>query len=204
MPTRTPQHSVTISEESSQPRRSTRPRPDIASCWPGARRSGQVTSAGIEGTGSHRAGLCRHLHDAGISVIEVNRINRQHRRRRGKSDPADAEAAARAVLAGDATAIPKHTLGNVEASRHRPAVGPCRRPLEHVAIRRSVTACRRLRAPSDLPRRPALRPPRRVGERSRSAGKRSPSSRHLFGPSTRIAGSCGSSSSSSSSITRRW
>lgn len=82
-----------------------------------ARRKGHVTSAGIEGTGSYGAGLCRHLRDAGITVIEVNRINRQHRRRRGKSDPADAEAAARAVLAGDATAIPKHTLGNVEAVR---------------------------------------------------------------------------------------
>jgi transposase len=39
--------------------------------------------------------------------LEVNRPDRQARRRRGKSDPVDAEAAARAVLAGQATAIPK-------------------------------------------------------------------------------------------------
>jgi transposase len=71
----------------------------------------------VEGCGAYGAGLTRHLRDAGITVIEVNRPNRQHRRRRGKSDPADAEAAARAVLAGDATAIPKDTTGKVEVVR---------------------------------------------------------------------------------------
>jgi transposase len=40
-------------------------------------------------------------------VWEVNRPDRSARRRRGKSDPVDAEAAARAVLAGQVTAIPK-------------------------------------------------------------------------------------------------
>ena len=82
-----------------------------------ARRKGRITAAGIEGTGSYGAGLCRHLRTADVEVIEVNRINRQHRRQRGKSDPADAEAAARAVLSGDATAIPKRALGDVEAVR---------------------------------------------------------------------------------------
>jgi transposase len=53
----------------------------------------------------------------GVKVVEVNRPNRQARRRRGKSDPADAEAAARAVLAGDAVGIPKATTGSVEAIR---------------------------------------------------------------------------------------
>jgi hypothetical protein len=35
-----------------------------------------------------------------VQVAEVNRPDRATRRRRGKSDPLDAEAAARAVLAG--------------------------------------------------------------------------------------------------------
>src|SRR6266542_7160465 len=46
-----------------------------------------------------------------------NRPNRQHRRRRGKSDTVDAEAAARAVLAGEATVTPKTGTGPVEALR---------------------------------------------------------------------------------------
>ena len=82
-----------------------------------ARRKGEISAVGIEGTGSYGAGLSRFLLERDLTVIEVNRINRQHRRRRGKSDPADAEAAARAVLAGDATAIPKQRLGGVEAVR---------------------------------------------------------------------------------------
>jgi transposase len=53
----------------------------------------------------------------GVKVIEVDRPNRQRRRRRGKSDPTDAEAAARAVLAGEATATPKTRSGIVEAIR---------------------------------------------------------------------------------------
>mgnify|MGYP003598865205 CR=1 FL=1 len=82
-----------------------------------ARGWGRFERAGVEGCGAYGAGLVRHLHDAGIMVIEVDRPNRQHRRRRGKSDPSDAEAAARAVLAGDATGVPKDTTGRVEAVR---------------------------------------------------------------------------------------
>ena len=43
--------------------------------------------------------------------------NRRARRRGGKSDPADAEAAARAVLSGEATVRPKSADGPVEAIR---------------------------------------------------------------------------------------
>jgi transposase len=82
-----------------------------------ARRLGCVERAGIEGTGAYGAGLARFLTEHNIAVIEVNRTNRQHRRRRGKSDPADAEAAARAVLSGEATCIPKDSTGRVEAIR---------------------------------------------------------------------------------------
>lgn len=84
-------------------------------CW--ARSFGTILVAGVEGTGSYGAGLARHLAAAGIRVIEVNRPNRQHRRRRGKSDPTDAEAAARAVLSGEATVAPKTRTGVVESIR---------------------------------------------------------------------------------------
>ena len=48
-------------------------------------------------------------------MVEVGRVNRQHRRLYGKSDPADAEAAARAVLSGVATGVPKSRDGIVES-----------------------------------------------------------------------------------------
>ena len=72
-----------------------------------ARAFGPVTRFGVEGTGSYGAGLARHLARAGCTVTEINRPDRRARRARGKSDPLDAEAAARAVLAGAAQAIPK-------------------------------------------------------------------------------------------------
>jgi len=43
-----------------------------------------------------------------VRVVEVSRLSRQNRRNRGrKSDLIDAEAAARVVLAGEATAKPR-------------------------------------------------------------------------------------------------
>lgn len=78
---------------------------------------GEIVRAGVEGTGCYGAALARFLADAGIEVLEVNRPNRQLRRRRGKSDPTDAEAAARAVLSGEATATPKARDGIVESIR---------------------------------------------------------------------------------------
>jgi transposase len=81
-----------------------------------AARLGTVQRFGIEGTGSFAAGLSRWLQQQGHEVLEVNRPNRQARRRRGKSDPVDAEAAARAALAGEAT-TPKTANGTVEMLR---------------------------------------------------------------------------------------
>ena len=78
---------------------------------------GEVVAVGVEGTGSWGAGLARFLTAQGVRVIEVTRPNRQHRRRHGKSDPADAIGAARAVLAGEATGTPKAQTGAVEAIR---------------------------------------------------------------------------------------
>ncbi|MDP9484442.1 MAG: transposase [Actinomycetota bacterium] len=84
-------------------------------CW--AEGFGDVRCAGIEETGSFGAGLSRHLRAGGIEVLEVERPKRRHLRRKGKSDPIDAEAAARAVLAGEAAGAPKSGDGPVEMIR---------------------------------------------------------------------------------------
>ena len=78
---------------------------------------GALDPVGVEGTGSYGSGLARHLADAGVAVIEVNRPNRQVRRRYGKSDTVDAIAAARAVISGQATTAPKAHDGAEEALR---------------------------------------------------------------------------------------
>jgi len=82
-----------------------------------ARGHGTVRRAGVEGTGSYGAALARRLRAAGVAVIEVNRPDRAARRRRGKTDAVDAEAAARAVLGGQATVTPKTADGPVETLR---------------------------------------------------------------------------------------
>ena len=79
---------------------------------------GRLVRVGVEGTGSYGAGLARYLTAAGIEVVEVNRPNRQLRRQRGgKSDPVDAEAAARAAASGQVRAVPKSGVGPVECIR---------------------------------------------------------------------------------------
>jgi transposase len=78
---------------------------------------GEVVAWGVEGTGSYGAGLARFLAAHGQRVVEVNRPDRQARRRRGKSDAVDADAAARAVQAGEATGVPKAQDGVVEMLR---------------------------------------------------------------------------------------
>jgi transposase len=69
---------------------------------------GEIDTVGVEGTNSYGAGLTRALQAAGVAVVEVVRPNRQKRRLQGKSDPLDAEHAARAVLSGEAVACPRH------------------------------------------------------------------------------------------------
>ena len=78
---------------------------------------GDIDSFGLEGTGSYGAGLARYLRREGQTVVEVTRPNRQTRRRNGKSDPADADAAASAVLSGDAHNPPKAGDAAVEIIR---------------------------------------------------------------------------------------
>lgn len=80
-------------------------------------RHGHVAAVGVEGTGSYGAQLARDLRRGGHRVVEVDRPDRAGRRRRGKDDAIDAEAAARAVLAGTATGTPKTRDGLVESIR---------------------------------------------------------------------------------------
>jgi transposase len=78
---------------------------------------GPVELVGVEGTGSYGAGLTRYFHGNDVAVVEVDRPNRQRRRRKGKSDPADAIAAAHAAQSGDADGLAKSRDGNVESMR---------------------------------------------------------------------------------------
>ena len=104
-----------------------------------AKRLGEVEAWGVEGTGCYGAGLARFLTAHDQVVLEVNRPDRSARRRRGKSDPVDAEAAARAVLAGQATAIPKTGSHLVEMVR-------CLRVARATAVKARTQAANALRA----------------------------------------------------------
>jgi transposase len=86
------------------------------------RQHGQLAKVGVEGTGSYGAALARHLTGNDVEVLEVARPNRQVRRRFGKTDVVDAIAAARAVLSGEASGVPKSHDGPVEALRTLKAV----------------------------------------------------------------------------------
>ena len=78
---------------------------------------GVLVRTGVEGTNSYGAGLSRHLHDAGVQIVEVIRSSRQIRRMRGKSDEIDAYAAAHIALAATDTVTAKTGTGNIEAIR---------------------------------------------------------------------------------------
>ena len=78
---------------------------------------GGLERVGIEGAGSFGAGLSRFLRKSGVEVLEVGRPKRRDQHRSGKSDPIDAELAARAVLAGTTTGEVKDTEGRVEMVR---------------------------------------------------------------------------------------
>ena len=78
---------------------------------------GEIRTFGIEGTGFYGAGIARFLTTRGHAVIEVNRPDKSTRHRSGKSDPTDAEMAAKAVLSGVANGTPKSGDGEVEMIR---------------------------------------------------------------------------------------
>lgn len=78
---------------------------------------GRHVTFAIEGSSCYGAGLAAAVRDRGGHAVEVMRSNGYDRRRRGKSDVLDAENAARAVLAGQASAAPKAADGLVEMIR---------------------------------------------------------------------------------------
>lgn len=79
---------------------------------------GPATCVGIEGTGSYGAGLTRRLLELGYCVHEVMAPGRARRKPgRPKSDPADAEVAARQVLARANLSKPKDQSGRTEELR---------------------------------------------------------------------------------------
>jgi hypothetical protein len=100
---------------------------------------GEVQAWGIEGSGCYGAALTRFLHAHGQVVVEVNRPDRAARRRQGKSDPVDAEAAARAVQANDATGLPKSRDAKVEMLR-------CLRVARSTAVKARTQAINALKA----------------------------------------------------------
>jgi transposase len=82
-----------------------------------ARTLGTIGAFGIEGTGSYGVGLASFVRRQAIRVVEVSHSDRRKRRNNGKSDTIDAETAARSVLAGIATAVPKTADGAAEMVR---------------------------------------------------------------------------------------
>ena len=96
----------------------TTPRGLPASCWRGCASFGAVEVVGVESTGClrRRARALSALAD-GVAVVEVNQPHAHTRRRRGKSDPIDAEMAARHALAGKAGRGPQaHRPGSSSRS----------------------------------------------------------------------------------------
>jgi transposase len=144
----------------------------------------------IEGTGSYGAGLTSAIRRRDIGVIEVMRTDRRDRRLRGKSDTLDAENAARAVLAGNATAVPKTADGTVEMIRQIKVA-------KDVAVKARTSAMITLKsvmvtAPAEL--REALQPLTKMTLIDRCAGLRP-------GPVTSVAAA---TKHTLRAIARRW
>jgi len=78
---------------------------------------GEIDTVAVKSTGCYAAALVRYLREHDIRVVEVNQPHAHTRRRVGKSDPIDAEMAARLLLAGKANVTPKRTDGIVESIR---------------------------------------------------------------------------------------
>lgn len=78
---------------------------------------GSLRRAGVECSGNYGASLARHLLSLGITVLEAPGPGRSEHRRRSKSDRRDAEAAARAVLSGQARSPAKSRDGPIEIAR---------------------------------------------------------------------------------------
>src|SRR3954463_11433735 len=84
--------------------------PDPAGCAPMCELGGQPSGLrawAMEGTGGYGAGLARYLADRQELVVELDRPKRPARWAGAKSDPIDAERAARDALARPRLAQPK-------------------------------------------------------------------------------------------------
>jgi transposase len=79
---------------------------------------GVIDKFGIELTGSYGAGLTRYLIGQSVEVIDIDIPHPFTRSRKGKNDRIDSEMAARKVLSGQATTVPKDTTGIIEAIRN--------------------------------------------------------------------------------------
>jgi len=82
----------------------------------------------MEGTGGYGAGLARHLADRQELVVELDRPKRPARRAGAKSDPIDAERAARDALARTRLAQPKTGAQRAALQMRLTARGPPSRP----------------------------------------------------------------------------
>jgi len=142
---------------------------------------GRVDGVAVESTGSYAAGLVRYLRAHLVRVVEVNQPHPHTRRRVGKSDSVDAEMAARQLMAGTATVVPKQTTGIVEAIRLSCRAGERRQSAHrrNAAGRRSHHhRSRSVTRPAGRSQEPArqgerLRPLSRLGSRhDRSVGRR--------------------------------
>lgn len=141
---------------------------------------GELDRVGVESTGAWGAGLTRHLRSEGVEVIEVDRPDRKARRFEGKSDPTDAEAAARAVLSGRAQARPRPRTGSptrsarsrsctTERSRTAPAPSTSSRRCWSPYPSHCAPTCVRSRSPPSC-NGPAASPPSRRSSRPKPAG----------------------------------
>ena len=141
---------------------------------------GRIEAFGIEGTGSYGASLARAVRRAGHRVVEVNRGDRRTRRAAGKSETIDAEVAARSVLAGQSTAIPKTADGVVEMIRQLQIT-------RDTAVKARTMAMNTLKqiivhAPPEL--QPSTTSPTTACSRAAPDSDRAPSIRPLHPPST--------------------
>ena len=85
--------------------------------WPGRARSAPSKHSGPKAPAPTGPALASFVRREGLRVVEVNHCDRRKRRNNGKDDTLDAESAARSVLSGIATAIPKSADGTAEMVR---------------------------------------------------------------------------------------
>ena len=84
--------------------------------WVRRQSEGGRILAAIEGTNSYGAGLVSAMDDASIPVVEARPPRRAMRAGHGKSDPIDAEAAARSILGQDTSKLIQPRAGKLRSA----------------------------------------------------------------------------------------